>query len=92
MKKMSYDEAMEIVNSLRCDEWIQFRSCQAYHSMPKTTSKGTFVLFKSYHTIVALVDTDNQVVYRLGKWSTTTSKQTTQFSRAYYPMYEQVQF
>lgn len=92
MKKMSYDEVMEIVKDLHCNEWFQFRSCQAYYSGPKTTSNGTFILFKSYHTIVALVDIDNQVVYRLGKWSTTTSKQTTQFSRAFYPAYEQVQF
>ena len=90
--KMNYEQAMEIVDSLRCDEWAQFRKCQAYYSMPKQTSKGTFVLFKSYRTIVALVDIDNQVLYRLGKWSTTTSKQTTQFHTAYYPMYEQVQF
>ena len=91
--KKTYEEVMQIVNELRgCEEWIQFRSCQAYHSTPKTTSKGTFILFKSYHTIVALVDIDNRVLYRLGKWSRTTSKQTTQFHSAYYPMYEQVQF
>ena len=92
MTKLTLKQALEIVDSLRCDEWAQFRKCQAYYSGPKTTSKGTFILFKSYHTIVALVDIDNQVVYRLGKWSTTTSKQTTQFCNEYYRCYEQVQF
>ena len=39
-----------------------------------------------------LVDIENEVVYRLGKWSSTTSKQTTQFCNQYYRYYEQVQF
>ena len=99
--KKSFDEVKEIVEKVRelnKDIWYQFRSCQAYSSNTvylydeDGNHLGNYKLFRSYSTIVALIDIDNQVVYRLGKWSTTTSKQTTQFSRAYYPMYEQVQF
>lgn len=94
MAKKNYEEVMEIVNEVKryVDGWIQFRHCQAYFSETIRLPKGSYVLFKSYSTIVALVDIDNQVVYRLGKWSTTTSKQTTQFCNAHYHYFEQVQF
>ena len=101
MKEMNYEQAMEIVervNVLNRDVWYQFRSCQAYSSdiicaYDKDGNHiGNYKLFKSYWTIVALVDFDNQVVYRLGKWSQTTSKQTTQFCNQYFPNYKQIQF
>jgi hypothetical protein len=90
MEKKNYEEVMEIVKRVKMcvDSWTQFRHCQAWFSNPV----GNYQLLMSYKTIVALVDMDNQVVYRLGKWSTTTSKQTTQFSNQFYPRYEQVQF
>lgn len=51
-----------------------------------------YQLFKSYTTIVALVDVSDGVVYRLGHWSSTTSKQTTQFTNRYHSGFETVEF
>lgn len=94
MAKMNYEQVMEIVNEAKryVDGWFQFRHCQAYYSETIRLPKGNYVLFRSYQTIVALVDINNGVVYRLGKWSQTTSKQTTQFCNANYSSFEQVQF
>lgn len=99
MKEMNFEQTMEMVT--RCKEkvcdWTQFRHCQASFSdvVRVEDNAGNFVrcqLFKSYRTIVALVDLDNLVVYRLGKWSQTTSKQTTQFCNQYCRGYKQIQF
>lgn len=104
MEKMNYEQVMEIVhkcereNEKKGDSWFQFRSCQAYFTEilylfdEDGNHVGNYRLFKSYRTIVALVDFDNQVVYRLGKWSSTTSKQTTQFCNQHHRDFEQVQF
>jgi hypothetical protein len=101
MAKMNFEQVMEIVDKVRHlnrDVWYQFRSCQAYSSNVvylydnEGNHIGNFKLFRSYQTIVALIDYDNQVVYRLGKWSRTTSKQTTQFCNQYFGHFEQVQF
>lgn len=99
--KLTYEQAMVIVEEARRlnkGVWYQFRCCQAYSSDivhiydAEGNHIGNYKLFRSYRTIVALVDYENEVVYRLGKWSQTTSKQTTQFCNQYYKDYEQVQF
>ena len=93
MTKLTLKQALEIVDKAPMrTEFAQFGYKQAYISEVVRIDGNSYVLFKSYQTIVALVDIDNQVVYRLGKWSTTTSKQTTQFCNEYYRCYEQVQF
>ena len=100
MKEMNFEQTMEKVTECKekvCD-WNPFRHCQASFSDivtiedRETKERGRYQLFKSYRTIVALVDLDNLVVYRLGKWSQTTSKQTTQFCNQYCRGYKQIQF
>lgn len=93
MARLTLKQALEIVDKApRGIAFTQFGYKQAYISEVVKIDEKRYVLFKSYHTIVALVDIENGVVYRLGKWSSTTSKQTTQFCSHYYRDYEQVQF
>ena len=93
MARLTLKQALEIVDKAPRDiAFTQFGYKSAYISEVVKIDEKDYVLFKSYHTIVALVDMDNHVVYRLGKWSSTTSKQTTQFCNQYYSYYEQVQF
>lgn len=66
------------------NEWSQFRHCQAWvsgHIFCSAYSKH-FRLMKSYNTIVAFIDCDTREFISLGKWSRTTSKQTTQIYNA----------
>lgn len=64
-------------------DWKQFRSCQAWYcTMEFVNSNGEFELvyiLQSYNTIVAVYHAETGELVRLGKWSTTTSKQTTQW-------------
>ena len=75
-------------------EWeMQFRHCQAWLSITIYCSAYdiTFTLMKSYNTVVAVIDHTNEKFVRLGKWSTTTSKQSTQIHNSLYPSYEDIQ-
>ena len=65
-------------------EWTRFDSKQAWYTDRLSTPTGQYRLFKSYNTIVALVDIYHGKFYELGKWSTTTSKQVTQFYNSSY--------
>lgn len=55
--------------------WKQFRSCNAYIS---NCLFNRYFLIKSYNTIVAVIDDQQGLLYELGKWTKTTSKQVTQ--------------
>ena len=61
-------------------EWTRFNYCQAWVSdtITDTQSNLDIKLIKSYNTIVGVAVVELGVVYELGKWSTTTSKQFTQ--------------
>lgn len=59
------------------NEWVRFRRCQAWYQRDPYDR----VWIKSYNTLVACIDTDDKL-YRFGRWSVTTSKQTTQIYRA----------
>ena len=75
-------------------EWeMQFRHCQAWLSTTIYCSAYdvTFELVKSYSTVVAVIDHTNEKFIRLGKWSRTTSKQSTQIHNAWCPTYEDIQ-
>lgn len=69
-------------------EWTRFDHKNAYFS--QLLHYDDFRLFKSYNTVVGLVDINEGVFYELGKWSTTTSKQVTQFYNRYYRNFERV--
>ena len=66
------------------NEWTQFRHCQAWLSghIYNSAYNKNFRLMKSYNTIVAFIDCDTSEFISLGKWSRTTSKQTTQIFNA----------
>lgn len=61
-------------------KWKRFRRCQAYTA----TYNDRYDIIKSYTTIVGLVDKEEKVMYELGKWSPTTSKQITIIHRTLY--------
>lgn len=65
-------------------KWKRFNNCSAYTA----TYSKRYDIIKSYTTIVGLVDKDDMVMYELGKWSPTTTKQMTQIHRQLYPAYE----
>ena len=60
-------------------EWKQFGKKQCYHSecIFNDETQNFYKLVRSYNTIVAIWYDDNFI--ELGKWSSTTSKQVTQF-------------
>ena len=64
-------------------EWRQFRSCNAYIGNDKDIiiDKTNFnvIPFRSYDTVVGYIDTETCVLYEVGKYSQTTSKQVTQY-------------
>ena len=75
-------------------QWKRFRSCQAWITECDIYNSAYGVYFgmvKSYNTIVAIVDHSRKKFIRLGKWSQTTSKQSTQIHNALYPDYEDIQ-
>ena len=76
-----------IVNELLAEnpDWTRFDYKQAWWS---NLINEQFKLLKSYNTIVALVDTENHKFYELGKWSTTTSKQVTQYYNKFYSNFD----
>ena len=88
IKLEDYREAFgKIVNELLEENptWTRFDYKQAWWS---NVLGGQFRLLKSYDTIVAVVDIMNFKFYELGKWSTTTSKQVTQYYNKYYGNFE----
>ena len=90
--------ANEIVNALECGKneipWTQFRHCNAYtticYEIYLTLNGKVYSVtpIKSYATIVGFVY--NNVVYEIGKYSRTTSKQFTQICNAYFSDYDRV--
>lgn len=86
---MRHDErlANDIRNALQSKmhrvEWTQFRSSSAYTGTMQVVTIGNkdyFVIpFRSYDTIVAYTDFDSNIMYEVGKYSTTTSKHVTQY-------------
>lgn len=73
-------------------EWTRFDYKQAWFSQilyhPQTGEPWR--IFKSYNTIVAMVNIDNNLFIELGKWSQTTSKQVTQFYNRYYSTFDRI--
>lgn len=55
--------------------WVQFNKKNAYVS---NCIKNRYFIVRSYNTIVAIIDDQEGVLFELGKWTTTTSKQVTQ--------------
>lgn len=74
--------------------YSRFNYCQAYISerIYCSTFDLDFQLVKSYETIVAVIDHTHQKFIRLGKWSRTTSKQSTQIHNTHCRYYEDIQF
>ena len=74
--------------------YSRFNYCQAYISERIYCSAFDldFQLVKSYETIVAVIDHTHQKFIRLGKWSRTTSKQSTQIHNTHCRYYEDIQF
>ena len=59
-------------------KFTRFNHCNAYISEALQHNGESYRLIKSYDTIVALIVASESVVYELGKYSRTTSKQITQ--------------
>ena len=83
---MANNNLINKANSLNTPNtrWRQFRSCQAWVS---DAVADRYRLIKSYRTIVAMVDTEEHIVFEFGKYSTTTSKQVTQIINSMFSGY-----
>ena len=90
--------ANDIVNALQAKrfdiDWVRFNYCNAYTTAGALIeitigNEDYYVLpIMSYTTIVGFVY--NNVVYEVGKYSRTTSKQFTQICNAYFSDYDRV--
>lgn len=64
-------------------DWKQFKNCQAWYKGVKVKdASGDWEhmwILQSYNTIVAVYNEKLGELVRLGKWTRTTSKQTTQW-------------
>lgn len=88
--------ANDIVNGLQIKsfdiDWVRFNYCNAYTTAGALIgitigNEEYYVLpIMSYTTIVGFVY--NNVVYEVGKYSRTTSKQFTQICNTYFPDYK----
>lgn len=91
---MTTNEANELAKKLKDSaeylmvNWEQFNYCQAWIG----DISPRYSLIKSYFTIVGLVDHEEKVVYELGKWTRTTSKQVTQICNQVYRSYTAVRY
>ena len=72
-KLMGTPEAMMI-------KWNRFNRCNAYIGV----YNKRYDIIRSYTTIVGLVDKEEEIMYELGKWSPTTTKQMTTIHRQRY--------
>lgn len=82
---LSYLEDEELVIIGKIKNWKQFKHCQAWYCEATLgNDAGTFdvYLLQSYWTMVAVYRKDTGECIRLGKYSPTTSKQTTQWENA----------
>ena len=90
--------ANDIRNALQSErhhiEWFRFNHCNAYTTMGALVNVTIgndeyFVLpIMSYETVVGFVY--ERVVYEIGKYSQTTSKQMTQICKAYFSDYDRI--
>jgi hypothetical protein len=79
--------AQELEKKMYKHKYYQFYGCQAWYS---ELLEEKYVLFKSYNTIVAIVNTETKCFIELGKWSRTTSKQVTRFCNEFYSDYRRI--
>ena len=81
-------------NERRHIEWFRFNHCNAYTAMGALVNvtignNEYFVLpIMSYETVVGFVY--ERIVYEIGKYSRTTSKQMTQICNTYFSEYERI--
>lgn len=75
-------------------EWFRFNHCNAYTTegalVNVTIGNNEYFVMPimSYETVVAFVY--NHIVYEIGKYSRTTSKQVTQICNTYFSDYERI--
>lgn len=94
LEQEHYQNLADVYGNVLSREWEQFFKCQAWVSerIYNSAYNVDFRLVKSYNTIVGVIDYTNRKYVRLGKWSTTTSKQQTRISRIYAKDFEDIQF
>lgn len=81
---------VEILESIKCNNipWVQFRYCNAYTTgyydicISVNGEDYNVIPIKSYSTIVGFVHMS--VLYEIGKYSRTTSKQITRIYNTYF--------
>lgn len=99
-EKISKDVALNCCKGLHNMggwHWNRFHSCNAYTTYDYVSftinDKGetrNLQPIRSYYTIVGFADISCGVVYEIGKYSVTTSKQFTQICNQIYKGYERV--
>jgi hypothetical protein len=73
------------------ENWYQFGAKKCWWSDSVELDGDMYMILKSYDTIVAVVDNTENLFVALDKWSSTTSKQVTQFHREYVHTFDKVQ-
>lgn len=81
------DKAFELGAKMYKHKEYQYHACQAWYS---ELLEEKYVLFRSYNTFVALVNTETRCFIELGKWSRTTSKQVSRFYNEFYSDYRRI--
>lgn len=93
MKRYALTHTSNLMNALNTDEislddmqWVQLRSCQAWYIKGWFTDNSTGEIkegyfLQSYNTLVAFIDIKERKVYDPVKYSPTTSRQVTWFTR-----------
>jgi hypothetical protein len=73
------------------ENWKQFDKKNMWWSDAITLQDGcTYRVLKSYNTIVAVIDVIESKLIEIGKWSSTTSKQVTQYHGKYCKSFDRV--
>lgn len=81
------EKAQELEKKMYKHKYFQFHGCQAWWS---ELLEEKYTLFKSYDTVVAIVNRETKCFIELGKWSRTTSKQVTRFYNDFYSDYRRI--
>lgn len=81
------DKARLLEAKMYKHNYYQFYKCQGWYS---ELLEDKYILFKSYDTVVAIVNNQTKCFIELGKWSRTTSKQVTRFYNEFFGTYRRI--
>lgn len=81
------EKAQELEKKMYKHKYFRLHGCQGWYS---ELLEDKYILFKSYDTVVAIVNNQTKCFIELGKWSRTTSKQVTRFYNEFFGTYRRI--